>query len=113
MSLYTDDPYRVAAPYDAPGEVDPGDYEPGEQEAEADDTIRTVLACRLASSLSSTDGRDVVIEAFSEADADFQRAIAWACSDAEGDDAELGRMVRQRVRAYALGCAKAKGLVTT
>lgn len=112
---YTDDPYRVASPYCAPGEVEPDDVEfDAEAEAQAeDDAIRSVLACRLATSIHSVDGRDIVIESIAEADADFQRAIAYECStdDKDADDAALGRMIRKHVRAYALSCAKAKGMV--
>lgn len=108
-----DDPFRVAPPYEAPGEVEPDDV-PADTLAELqDDAIRRVLACRLASGLHDTDGRDVVIEAISEADSDLQRAIAWECSTAssDADDAALGRMLRKRVRDYALSVAKAKGLI--
>lgn len=110
---YQDDPYRVASPYCAPGEVEPDDIS-GEEMAEIeDDAIRSVLACRLATSIHSVDGRDIVIESIAEADADFQRAIAYECStdDKDADDAALGRMIRKHVRAYALSCAKAKGMV--
>lgn len=113
---YLDDPYRVASPYCAPGEVEPDDVEfDAEAEAQAeDDAIRSALACRLATSIHSVDGRDIVIEAIAEAEADFQRAIAYECStdDKDADDAAaLGRMIRKHVRAYALSCAKAKGMV--
>lgn len=110
---YLDDPYRVASPYCAPGEVEPDELDAEEVAQAEDDAIRSVLACRLATSIHDTDGRDVVIEAIAEADADFQRAIAYECSTdgKDADDAALGRLIRKHVRAYALSCAKAKGMV--
>lgn len=110
---YQDDPYRVASPYCAPGEVEPDELDAAEVADAEDDAIRSVLACRLATSIHSVDGRDIVTEAIGESDADFQRAIAYECSTAgkDADDAALGRMIRKQVRAYALSCAKAKGMV--
>lgn len=114
---YTDDPYRVAPPYCAPGEVEPDDADVDEAEvADAEcGAICAMLACRLATSIHDTDGRDVVIEAISEADADFQRAVAWECTadDDDADDAALGAMIRKRVREQALSAARARGMVAS
>lgn len=48
------------------------------------------------------DGRDTVLEAMD--DADFRKAIAKHMESGSEDDAELGRMVRERLIAYAQAC---------
>lgn len=82
------------------------DYETAAQNA-----LKQMLACS-SNPAAVHDGRDLVLEALDDPEA--RKSIAQhvtAGLNANGDDAELGRIVRDRVLAYARSCPRFEDLV--
>lgn len=66
------------------------------------------LATRLCG-IGQTDGRAFLVEAISEAESDWLRGLCDLIREG-ADHAEIGKMVSDRVRAYAVSCAEARGV---
>ncbi len=71
--------------------------------------VDAMLATRLCG-IGQKDGRDILVEAIGEADSDWLRGLCDMIREG-ADHAEIGKMVAERVRAYAVSCAEARGVV--